>query len=307
MIRNHFFMIMFFFYMSLHSMEDTEQPSVTLPEDIMKKHMMPLLSFQEIARLQQTCKGHIYSDPEKVCQSPKGCASKCSRHACRNLARNFDACTKALVHFTRKKNIPMFKHLWIFEQKKRDEAVCEWFGIEKKEIKPIDRRHMYLGKPHTKNQDELKTMDKLEKSLTNKNIVIAKTIIMGCQFDLRSYYETGTNENTIFPLVCKLGDMTIFSLLLGKNSIPEPHNKLNKSALHYVAQYGTCEMMNELLTRGGDANVADANGCTPLYYASRSRNAKICRLLLAHGADYNSVDKNGNYALDFPKQDLFYL
>jgi hypothetical protein len=293
-----------FFFLPLFCM-DKKKPLVNcglspllIPREVVRAHIKPALSFQDVGRLKQVSKAcNKYWSTRKMCLSPHGCACTCSVLACRELVRNFDACTKALVHFAEITNASMFEHLWIYNNKERDASVCAWFDVA--EVSFVDRMGMYRGACYSKQQLIDTRAKKLKDALEKKDKVTAKTMLLSYKIDPFTNYESG--ENVFFSPVCGVCDVDLFLLFLGKNFQVSRTDKWKKSALHYVAEYGTAAMVEELLMMGAHINAVDADGCTPLHYACRKhkRDGETIRLLLKNGADCGAVDKNGNIALNF--------
>lgn len=63
--------------------------------------------------------------------------------------------------------------------------------------------------------------------------------------------------------------------------------------LNEALKYDNVALAQEWLIAGANPNVADNDGCTPLFYA---RSADMERLLLIHGADPAILDKSGKLA-----------
>jgi ankyrin repeat protein len=68
-------------------------------------------------------------------------------------------------------------------------------------------------------------------------------------------------------------------------------------ALMSAASRNDVSAVQELLKKGGSANIVDPDGWTPLMWASDNRNADMARLLLAAGADPNWPARDGWTAL----------
>lgn len=63
------------------------------------------------------------------------------------------------------------------------------------------------------------------------------------------------------------------------------------SVLHVAAAGGKKEVVEDLLAKGADPNLPDANQRTPLHWAALSGKADAAAVLLAKGADPNASDK----------------
>ena len=71
------------------------------------------------------------------------------------------------------------------------------------------------------------------------------------------------------------------------------------SVLHAAVFAGQPELVQLLLQRGADANHADANQATPLFFACEQGADELVELLVAAGADARGVDNEGRSALHF--------
>jgi glutamate dehydrogenase len=63
----------------------------------------------------------------------------------------------------------------------------------------------------------------------------------------------------------------------------------NRSAMHLAAATGNLEILEYLLTNGGDYSCTDRFGHSPLAEAVRSRHTDCVRLLVNHGASFNDM------------------
>ena len=75
-------------------------------------------------------------------------------------------------------------------------------------------------------------------------------------------------------------------------------DKSNKSILNAVSE-NNIEKLNKLITDGGNINILDSNGCSPLLIAIKNKNNEIAKILINKNADINLKDKKNNTALDF--------
>src|SRR6516162_6855862 len=62
--------------------------------------------------------------------------------------------------------------------------------------------------------------------------------------------------------------------------------------------------IREFLARGGDVNLKDSRGATPLMYAAMSGSLETMKMLLAAGAEVNARDAFGASALLWSAGDL---
>jgi ankyrin repeat protein len=68
--------------------------------------------------------------------------------------------------------------------------------------------------------------------------------------------------------------------------------------MHIAAQNGHTPCLEELLRAGADANLAKADGVTPVYLAAMGGHLDCVRALMAVGADLNAQCEDGYTALD---------
>ncbi|MFH1038870.1 MAG: ankyrin repeat domain-containing protein [PVC group bacterium] len=69
------------------------------------------------------------------------------------------------------------------------------------------------------------------------------------------------------------------------------------STLQKSASKGDLTKVNELIADGGDVNVRDDEGWTPIYHALQNNHAAVVEALLENGADLNVRDPNGQTPL----------
>jgi ankyrin repeat protein len=73
-----------------------------------------------------------------------------------------------------------------------------------------------------------------------------------------------------------------------------------RGVLSYAAEYGWCDMVSWLVTRGANVNEVDAfTRSTPLTRATVEGHECAVRLLAEHGADVNVVESDGYSALHY--------
>ncbi len=70
-----------------------------------------------------------------------------------------------------------------------------------------------------------------------------------------------------------------------------------KSPLHVAASIGSVDMVNELLSRGADANLAAPTGQTPLHWAAWNNRTFVIPQLLKKSAKIDAKDREGNTPL----------
>lgn len=85
-------------------------------------------------------------------------------------------------------------------------------------------------------------------------------------------------------------------------------DSLSRSSLHVAASRGFVDIIKHLLEHGGDPNLKDVVGNTPLHLAVCSATSKKCsevvRLLLRYGSNVHSKDRMGKNPLDLAKSKL---
>lgn len=106
------------------------------------------------------------------------------------------------------------------------------------------------------------------------------------------------------PLMFALSDvdsphrMAVVNLLLARGADPNLASEDGVTSLMVAAEFKDINMMRNLLDRGMDPNRADNKGETALMNAAGSEdNIEAVRLLLDRGADPNLADKSGKTAL----------
>lgn len=72
------------------------------------------------------------------------------------------------------------------------------------------------------------------------------------------------------------------------------------STIHAAASYNHFELLSTLISRGGNVNLPDYEGDTPIYVAE---TAEMCRLLISQGADLAHVNGEGLTVLEHVTQE----
>jgi len=97
------------------------------------------------------------------------------------------------------------------------------------------------------------------------------------------------------------GHSDIVALLLEANASIENSTGAEeygeRSLLAHACHEGYTEIVSHLLQFGALVDFTEANGQTPLFFASKYGNKEIVELLLAANADVNRVDEDGRTAL----------
>ena len=102
-------------------------------------------------------------------------------------------------------------------------------------------------------------------------------------------------------LKAKCGDLKGLQDLLSNGGDPNIRDSEGKTPLIMASSSGQVRIVEFLLSKGADYNIRDESGCTALIRASRVGNSVIVELLLSCGADPNIRDNDGKTALDRAK------
>ena len=70
--------------------------------------------------------------------------------------------------------------------------------------------------------------------------------------------------------------MSVYSVIL-----PAKQEIGGTTALHLAAKLGYKDIVRVLLQHKASVNVADSNGCTPLYLAASNGNYEVARMIIA--------------------------
>lgn len=121
-----------------------------------------------------------------------------------------------------------------------------------------------------------------------------------------------TNENGFSPLIlaCYRGNIEVAKFLMD-----------NVKDINYKSQEGTAlaglavkynkDLVEYLLKKNADPNIADATGSTPLFWAVKFGNKELIELLLLHKADKSKKDSMGmtpfEYALQTKNKEIINL
>jgi ankyrin repeat protein len=98
------------------------------------------------------------------------------------------------------------------------------------------------------------------------------------------------------------GFTEIMELLLDKAANPDIANIQGITPLHYGARYDNYQVCTLLLNHGANPNLQDQNGWTPLMVATRCGNVKNVEAFLTAGADARIISHEGQTALDIAQQ-----
>jgi ankyrin repeat protein len=70
----------------------------------------------------------------------------------------------------------------------------------------------------------------------------------------------------------------------------------------YCSSIGDIKRLKELLEYGGDINLQDSDGVTPLMYSLEKNNIEITKLLITYKPDLSLKTKKGNTVIDIGKK-----
>ena len=171
-----------------------------------------------------------------------------------------------------------------------------------------------------------------------KNLIIIISVLLGCswmaaQNQARSIFDIArngtveevkelmkqnpdvinqTNENGFSPLIlaCYRGNVEVADFLID-----------NVKDVNYKSQEGTAlaglsvkynkRLVEHLLKKNADPNIADATGATPLFWAVKFGNKELTELLLKYKADKSRKDSMGmtpfEYALQTNNKEIINL
>lgn len=103
-------------------------------------------------------------------------------------------------------------------------------------------------------------------------------------------------KNDIFVMSCARNDIKKFNDCLAKGQeLAAIHSELKYTGLHAAADFGAKEIVERLLSAGISPNVRDArHGRTALHFAAQSGRCEIAILLLEKGADRSLADFTGS-------------
>jgi ankyrin repeat protein len=126
-----------------------------------------------------------------------------------------------------------------------------------------------------------------------QNQALADAIVRGDSDAVTTVIDQGADPNASIQgtrplhLATLIGSQQLVSLLLDKNAEPDVRDNMGRSALHYAAIGGpdhSPEIIETLVSRGGDVNARDKRGCTPLDLAAGASNQDAASVLDRFGA-----------------------
>ena len=119
--------------------------------------------------------------------------------------------------------------------------------------------------------------------------------------DANSINSTNAQEYTPLILATYYNQLEVVKYLIQKK-VKLNGEKGSSTALQAASYKGFKEIAQALLEYGADPNIEDANGTTPLIYATQFKHIEIVKLLLKNGADKNYTDPSGNSAVDYAQK-----
>ncbi|MCJ7933391.1 MAG: ankyrin repeat domain-containing protein [Chryseobacterium sp.] len=121
-----------------------------------------------------------------------------------------------------------------------------------------------------------------------------------------------TNENGFSPLIlaCYRGNTEVAQFLI--DHVKDVNYKSREgTALSGLAVKYNKDLVEHLLKKNADPNIADAAGFTPLFWAVRFGNRELIELLLKYNADKTKKDSMGmtpfEYALKTENKEIINL
>ena len=111
--------------------------------------------------------------------------------------------------------------------------------------------------------------------------------------------QMSNGESAIHYLAFRGGNIKHIGWLLDNGCSVDLKDRRGRTAMHHAAwsSWGAEENLTLLIGRGGDVNIADDKGLTPLHKAAEDGNETAIRLLLAAGAKVDALDAEGQTPL----------
>jgi ankyrin repeat protein len=96
------------------------------------------------------------------------------------------------------------------------------------------------------------------------------------------------------------GDLSAVKLVLdSRPHLIDSTNQDHETPLLLAAKYGHLEVVRELLDRGADHTIGDADSSQPIHLAAVGGHTEVIDLLIARGDNVNAIDNNGTTPLLF--------
>ncbi|WET47491.1 ankyrin repeat domain-containing protein [Chryseobacterium indologenes] len=121
-----------------------------------------------------------------------------------------------------------------------------------------------------------------------------------------------TNENGFSPLIlaCYRGNVKVAEFLIDHVKDINYKSKEGTALAGLSVKYNK-KLVEDLLKKNADPNIADDTGATPLFWAVKFGNKELIELLLQYKADKSIKDSMGmtpfEYALQTHKEDIINL
>lgn len=112
-----------------------------------------------------------------------------------------------------------------------------------------------------------------------------------------------TNENGFSPLIlaCYKGNVEVAEFLM--DHVKDVNYKSQEgTALAGLSVKYNKTLVEHLLRKNADSNIADATGTTPLFWAVKFGNKELTELLLKHKADKSIKDSQGMTPFEYALQ-----
>lgn len=119
--------------------------------------------------------------------------------------------------------------------------------------------------------------------------------------DISCINQKNSQEYSPLVLACYYNQLEIVKFLIEKEVKLNTVNN-SSTALQASSYKGFTEITKELLKYKADPNIVDANGTSPLIYATQFKHFEIIKLLLVFGANREYKDQSGNTALDYAEK-----
>ncbi|KAJ7494685.1 ankyrin repeat-containing domain protein [Mycena galericulata] len=98
------------------------------------------------------------------------------------------------------------------------------------------------------------------------------------------------------------GDLDRVRHLLEQESLsPNAPDEFTYTPMHAAASYGQLQVLEYLIARGGDVNVQDGDGDTPIYTVE---NIETARFLVTHGAILDRQNSEGVSPIDHLREEF---
>ncbi|KAM9790420.1 KN motif and ankyrin repeat domain-containing protein 3-like isoform 1-T1 [Syngnathus typhle] len=140
----------------------------------------------------------------------------------------------------------------------------------------------------------------LHYSVSHCNYSIAALLLDTGVSDINFQNKAGYTAAMLASLTApdKPGDMEVVRRLMEIGNVNTRSGQTGQTALHLAVRHGRAVMVDLLLSCGADANVQDAQGTTPLMFASERGYTHLARLLLERSrCDMTLTDQSGRTAL----------